>query len=115
MQNSSDNKNKNFIKEAYETLKYFYNFPTNEIPLKEVEKFIFKKLRFEKRKSKVGSGHKYYHPDLKSHPVLYSDGTVSIHDTHKNPRNPKIRKKDFRYYLYPAIKEVINIEESKNV
>ncbi len=110
-----DNKNKDFLKEAIEEIENWRNYNKPEIPLKEVEDLMIKKLGVIKHKLKGGTAQIYSHNVLRNYSYYGSEGIFTIH-IKGSPRNPKIRKNDFRKFLYSPLKEIINfLKEQKNV
>lgn len=111
MNELSDNINKEFIKSLYDQIESWRDHKSPEIPFKDIEDFMVKKLGAAPPKNKSGSARSFYHVALKPYGA---NGNVTIHVSHK--KRPNVTKLDFRKYLYPAMKIIIEwIKEKYHV
>ena len=116
MKNSPDKEDRE-LKAIREKLECFLGYSKQkELPLKDIEKLMINSLGCIKEKSKGGSSIKYSHPSLEKN-KFFTNGIFSVHIIHgKSKDKPMIRRKDFKLYLWPALKFILDeLEGGKNV
>lgn len=95
--------------EARKFLEELKNSNVKELSLNDVRRLL-RFLDVEDLPSKGGSALRFRHGVLCGHPH-FLDGIFAIHIKHKGGDQQIISKIDFKAYLYPALKQIIELLE----
>ena len=101
---------KEVLKRVRKELEVFSNYPRPEISLKEIENKILFQLGCRKEKSRRGTAVKYSHTTLERD-RRYTAGIFSIHRKGGSKDKPMIGRNDFKAYLLPHIKRILEALE----
>ena len=97
-------------KDIREVLEFFIHYAQKEIPLPEIEKYLLRPLGFDPVKPKKGSMYTAHHQLLEEMPGFAPTGNISFHVIHGKKRQ-LIYKQNFKKYIVPGIKIIINLLE----